>query len=890
MSSTISLNVNGSTLQVDLPPAATLLTALRQLGFTGVKSGCREEECGACSVLIDGRSTPSCHVQIGSLQGSQITTIEGLGTPEELHPLQQAFIEEQVGQCGFCTSGMIVAAQGLLNQYRYPTDAQIREGLAGNLCRCGVYERVRRAIKLRVGRPEAPLFEVRTLTDISPTENIELPGSLTHTPALDAWIRIDPEETITVFSGKVEIGQGLKTALAQIAAEELNVRLDQVRVNMADTALTPDEGITAGSMSLQTSGNAIRYAAAEAHQQLLRIAYEELEAPLERLAVSEGRITDPETGRSITYWELFGGKKFGVNVTGAVQPKSAAAYALVGQPEKQLEITGKVTGTFAFIHDLDLPGMLHARVIQPPTYNARLVEVDTEALSKLPEGVQVVRNGSFLAVAAAREHDAAQACESLKAACTWEADPLTPDQDDLYHALRHASSEDYLVVDGAAQQTSIPEITTPAQASQTLRATYTKPYHMHASLGPSSAVAWMEDGKLTIWAQTQGVFPPRANIAHALGMPEADIHVIHVEGAGCYGHNSADDAAFDAALIAAALPGHPVSLKWSREDEHRWEPYSPATVIEMQASLDATHNLLDWNHDVWSPPHFGRPHPAGAASGLISAWRLENAFEQPEASAGLGTHTGSHRNADPLYEFPARRIAKHVVRQHPLRVSSFRGLGAFANVFAIESFLDELAHAANVDPVEFRLHYLKDQRARAVLLAAAEKIGWESAQEKRMNRRGKGVAFARYKNSACYAAIGVEVSVNTETGKIKLERAVIAADAGQVVNPDGLSNQLEGAFVQAASMTLVEEVTYAENGITSTDWVSYPIMRFPDAPIIQTVILNRPDLPFLGSGEAATGPTPAAIANAVFNASGIRLRHIPFTPEKVLQTTATPLP
>ncbi|MBN2502727.1 MAG: molybdopterin-dependent oxidoreductase [Anaerolineales bacterium] len=889
MPSTIPLNVNGNTIQVDLPPEATLLTALRQLGLTGVKAGCREEECGACSVLIDGRATPSCHVQIGALQDTVIITIEGLGTPEELHPLQHAFIEEQVGQCGFCTSGMLVAAQGLLNQFRYPTDEQIREGLAGNLCRCGVYERVRRAIKLRVGRPEAPLFEVRTLTDISPAENIELPSPLIHTPGLDAWIRIDPEETITVFSGKVEIGQGLKTALAQIAADELDVRLAQINIKMADTALTPDEGITAGSMSLQTSGNAIRYTAAEARQQLLRIAYEELEAPLERLMVAEGRITDPETGRSVTYWELFGGKKFGVNVTGATQPKSAAAYTLVGQPEKQLEITGKVTGTFTFIHDLDLPDMLHALVIHPPTYNARLVEVNAEMLSKLPEGVQVVRDGSFLAVAAAREHDTAQAHEALKAACTWKAEPITPEQDDLYTTLRHAPSEDYLVVDGTAQQVPIPEIGTPAQAAQTLHATYTKPYHMHASLGPSAAVAWLKDGKLTVWAQTQGVFPPRANIAHALGMPEADIHVIHVEGAGCYGHNGADDAAFDAALIAAALPGHPVSLKWSREDEHRWEPYSPATVIEMQASLDAASNLLDWNHDIWSPPHFGRPNPAGATSGLISAWRLENAFEQPEPRAGTGTHSGSHRNADPFYNFPARRIAKHVVRQHPLRISSFRGLGAFANVFAIESFLDELAHAANVDLVEFRLRYLNDRRARAVLLAAAEEIDWESAQEHSVEGHGKGIAFARYKNSASYAAIGVEVSVNMETGKIKLERAVIAADAGQVVNPDGLSNQLEGAFVQAASMTLLEEVTYDENGITSTDWKSYPIMRFPDVPIIQTVILNRPGLPFLGSGEAATGPTPAAIANAVFNASGIRLRGIPFTPERVLQAATTPL-
>jgi CO/xanthine dehydrogenase Mo-binding subunit len=418
------------------------------------------------------------------------------------------------------------------------------------------------------------------------------------------------------------------------------------------------------------------------------------------------------------------------------------------------------------------------------------------------------------------------------------------------------------------------------EASQTLEATYYRPYQMHASLGPSAAVAQFKDEKLTIWVHSQGVYPIRSAIAPVLGLREGDIRIIQTEGSGCYGHNGADDAALDAALLARKFAGRHVSLKWMRADELTWEPYGPAMVMKLRASLGAAGEVLDWNHDVWSYPHLGRPSAGGRQSGLLAAWHLAEPWEKVQRRPIHAPHIGAHRNADPLYDFSRKRIVKHFVPDSPLRVSAMRGLGAYGNVFAIESFIDELATAAGVDPIEFRLRNLKDGRARAVIRAAAEKANWQPGQHFGQNR-GRGLAFAQYKNRQCYAAVVVDLHVDRESGEIKLERAIIAADAGQVVNPDGLSNQLEGGFVQSASWTLREQVNFDENGIIAEDWDSYPILRFPDVPLIETVLINRPELPFLGSGEAAQGPTPAAIANAVFDAVGVRLRQIPFTEERV---------
>jgi len=912
MSDAITLTVNGKHYPLTVDPETPLLYVLRNdLGLKGPKYGCGEEQCYACKVLVDGADIPSCKLPVAQVAGTVIQTVEGLGTANALHPLQEAFVEEGAIQCGYCVSGMIIAAQGLLNRTRYPNDDEIRAALDGNLCRCGVYDRVRRAIKLRIGRPVwDPIYEVFDAPALStplPEQQLLSP-TLQETPDLDAWIHIDGSDTITIFSGKAEIGQGMRTALAQLAAEELDVAISRIRVIMADTELTPDEGVTAGSMSLQMSGNAIRQATAEARHFLLTMAHEELEASgsVDTLVVEDGTITDPATGRSTDYWALFGGQSFGRQVTGAIHPKPFALHKLVGQRAIRIDLPAKATGAPSYVHDMDLPGMVHGRIVRPPSYGARLVAIDEAPIARMPGVLKIVRDGSFLGVIAEREEQAIAARDALYAAAAWEnAAPLPTDQS-IYDILLAGPTENKLVIDGSIVDDPIPAIgSPPATSVHTISAEYFRPYHMHGSMGPSAAAAQWVDGKMTIWSHTQGAYPLRGALVPVLGLEPAQIHVIHTEGAGCYGHNGADDVALDAALLARAYPEQPILLKWTRADEHTWEPYGPAMAIQLNASLDNRGQVIAWNQDIWSYPHSGRPRSGTAdSSGLLAAWHLANPIPAPPRRMMGGRHSGSFRNSDPLYAFPDRRVVVHENPVSPLRTSSMRSLGAYANIFAIESFMDELAMAAGMDPVDFRLQQLVDERAVAVIRAAAEKANWQrrsrpigggtenkgarheeagSEEAGRENKhKGRGIAFAQYKNIQCYCAIVVDVTVDRDSGKIHLDNVVIAAEAGQVVNPDGLSNQLEGGFVQAASWTLHEAVQFDANGITSRDWDTYPILRFTEAPIIETLLLNRPELPFLGSGEASQNPTPAAIANAVYDAVGVRLREIPFTKERVL--------
>jgi len=570
-------------------------------------------------------------------------------------------------------------------------------------------------------------------------------------------------------------------------------------------------------------------------------------------------------------------------VTGLVKPKKPDSYQIVGQAATRLDMVNKVTGTPSYVHDMDLPGMVHGRVVRPPAYDATLIFVDENSVRQMPGVLKIIRDGSFLAVIAEREEQAIWASEALRASAVWENKTSLPTPETIYDHLLTQSALSRLIFSGTAVDDPIPPIEAPKGAASTLQAAYYRPYHMHGSLGPSAAIAQMVDGKLTIWSHTQGAFMLQASIANALKMDKADVRVIHAEGAGCYGHNGADDAGMDAALLARAFPGWPVSLKWMRADEHTWEPYGAAMVMKMHASLDDDGTVIDWNHDVWSYPHTTRPRPTDdGTSGLIAAWHLEQPFPKTKPRLMIRSHFGSYRNADPLYAFSKRRVVTHFVPDSPLRTSAMRSLGAYANVFAIESFMDELAVAAGADPVEFRLKHLEDPRAKAVIEAAAQKANWEKRPYPTNSGSGRGVAFAQYKNQQCYTAIIVDVSVDRQSGQIQLKNVIIAADSGQVVNPDGLSNQLEGGFVQAASWTLEEEVKFDQKGILSQDWDTYPILRFSNAPVIQTVIVNRSELPFLGSGEASQNPTPAAIANAVYDAVGIRLRQIPFTPERVL--------
>jgi len=694
-----------------------------------------------------------------------------------------------------------------------------------------------------------------------------LPGSLQDAPMLDSWIRIDADGGITVFTGKVELGQGIKTALIQVAAEELVVEPRRINLVTADTSRTPNEGYTAGSQSMQMSGTAILNAAAQVRVLLIGLAAARFNVSADHLTVQNGAIRTAD-GRGLTYGELVTGEALHV----AAQPQSALrdprTRTVMGQPMGRVDIPPKVTGGTSYVHDLRLPGMVHARVVRPPSYGARLKTLDTGKVEKMPGFLKLVRNGDFVAVIAQREYEAVSAMRALARAAAWEEKPSLPAQADLYAYIQRLPSQDTVIFGGAAG---------PSFGAGTIAATYTRPYQMHASIGPSCAVGLLQDGMLTIWTHSQGVYPLRTAIAEMLRMPEDRVHCIHMEGSGCYGHNGADDAGADAALIASAFPGRPVRVHWMREEENAWEPYGPAMVSSAKARLDASGNIVDWQYEVWSNTHSTRPGPAGY---LAPAWHLQTPFKPPPPEPVPLPAGGGDRNAIPLYKFPHARVIHHFIPAMPLRVSALRALGAYMNIFAIESFMDELARVARMDAVDFRLRYLDDPRAREIILSAAERFGWSRYQ--RQPGRGRGFAFGRYKNIAAYVATAFEVEVERESGRVRVLRAVAAVDSGEAVNPDGIRNQIEGGIIQSLSWSLYEAVTFDNTRITSTDWGTYPILRFQGLPdTVDVYVTSRPGQPFLGTGEAAQGPTAAALANAVADATGARIRDLPLTPARV---------
>ena len=694
-----------------------------------------------------------------------------------------------------------------------------------------------------------------------------LPGSLKGTPFLDAWICIGADGSITAFTGKAELGQGFRTAFQQIAAEELDVAFESVKVVTADTRLTANEGYTSGSNSMKDSGTAIQNAAAQVRALLVAEAARRLDLPDENLRTENGAVIAPD-GRRLRYGELVGADMLHVQAQPKSKLKEPSAFKVMGQPVPRVDIPAKVTGGAAYVQDMRLPGMVHARVVRPPSYGAQLTDLDTSAVEKLPGVVKVVRDGNFLAVVATKQFQAIKAMNALSAAARWKETAGLPKQDELPRVLTSLPSQD----------TTIFQQSNPAAVGQkTIEATYTRPYQAHGSIGPSCAVAQFADGAMTVWTHTQGVYPDRQGIAEMLRMPPASVRCIHVEGSGCYGHNGADDAAADAALIARALPGVPVRLQWTREQEHAWEPFGPAMVTRLKASLDNDGAIADWNFEVWSNTHSMRP---GGAGSMLAAQHMAQPFVPPAPRPLPLPEGGGDRNAIPIYKFPNARVVHHFIPAMPLRISAMRALGAYHNVFSIESFMDELARAAGADPVEFRLKHLDDPRGRDVIDKAAKAFGWKG--RKAPQDRGFGFAFARYKNLAAYCAIATEVEVNRETGRPRLVRAVAAVDSGQVVNPDGLTNQIEGAIVQSMSWTLYESVTFDDTRITSIDWQTYPILRFDAVPErVEVHIINRPGQPFLGSGETGQGPAAASIANAIADATGKRLRDLPLTRKRI---------
>jgi nicotinate dehydrogenase subunit B len=703
----------------------------------------------------------------------------------------------------------------------------------------------------------------------NPARAAELPGDLKDTPMLSAWLRINADETVTLMIGKVELGQGNVTAVAQVCADELAIDLTRLKIISGDTELVPNEGVTAGSQSMPNCAPAVQQASAEVREILLGLAATKLGQPVDGMKIEDGTIT-AANGKSVTYWKLLTGQELEREATGTAKLRPISEHRYIGKSTPRLDIPGMMTGAAVYVQDMKPKGTVYGAVARPPTYGAKLTELDTTAIKKMPGVIKVIRDGSFLGIVAEREEQANAAAIALGKAAKWKVDKLPTGTEGIFDWLTSAKSDDKEILTKPRSGGAAP--------AKVLKATYLRPYQMHGSIGTSAAIAQLgDDGVMTIHTHSQSVFDTGEAIAELLGIDKKKVHCIHAQGSGCYGHNMADDAAADAALLAVAVPGKPVKLQYTRAQEHEWEPYGSAMVIKTEAGVDAEGNVLDWKLDLWSTPHGTRP--GGKAGNLLSGLYLKKPFKQPVPENGGPPNYSADRNAIAFYEFPGQSVVTHFITEMPLRVSSTRSLGAYANIFAIESFMDELAHAAGADPLEYRLRFLKDERARNVLTKCAEKFGWAGYEKK--ENRGRGIAFGRYKNYAAFVAVAVEVEISPRNGRIHVVRAVVANDSGHMINPDGIANQIEGGLIQSLSWTLKEEVKFDETGVLSNDWKSYPIMTFTEVPPVDVVLVDRPGEPYLGTGEAAQGPTSAAVANAVFNATGARLRRLPFTPDRL---------
>ena len=694
----------------------------------------------------------------------------------------------------------------------------------------------------------------------------DLPVSLAANPHLGSWLSFSNGGTVTIFSGKVEYGQGVWTALAQIAAEELDVALARVTVAPVSTGRSPDEGVTSGSLSIQHSGSALRQACAQARALLLDAAASKLGTAAAALTVDDGQIVAAGQATGLTYWSLATPGLLDRDASAPVPVKPREAWSVAGRSAPRIDLPDKVAGRPRFLHDLVLPGMRYGRIVRPPAAQAELVSVGE---ADLPPGVVVVRDGSFLGVVAPADRAALRAARSLAAAARWNVTESLPDAGDLRSFLLSSPTEDTPLEtphDAAAA----------SAATLTRTAEYTRPFLAHASMAPSCAIARWDGEAVTAWSHSQGVFALRDAIADGLGLPAGQVTVNHAEGAGAYGHNGADDVALDAVLLARAVPGTPVRVLWSREDEMGWAPLGPAMLARLSAGLDAHGKIVTWRQDVWSNGFIGRPGRAGPR--LLALAHL--AGGQPMSPAPDGPATGamgSTRNAVPGYDIPDLEVVRHRLLTMPVRTSSLRSLGAFLNVFAIESFMDELAECAGADPLAFRLAHLTDPRAVRVLEEVAALSGW--AGRARAEGTGYGLGWARYKGLAGYCAAAAEVEAESD---VRVRRLWLAVDVGTVINPDGVINQVEGGAVQSTSWATRERVTFDRARITSVNWDTYPVLRFTEVPEVAVRIVPSGE-PSTGAGEVAQGPVAAAIGNALADAVGVRVRDLPLTPEQVIR-------
>ena len=697
----------------------------------------------------------------------------------------------------------------------------------------------------------------------------ERPTNLTINARFDMWLKFQADETVRVATGKVEIGQGVVTALSHIAAEELDLSLDQVVMLSGDSDQGPNERYTSSSLSIMDSGAAIRAVCAEARDLLLSRAALRLNCSGDQLSVVEGSFLVDGAASDLNYWDLAHEIDWSQAPEGDAKAKAAKDYRIVGQSIPRADLTEKLHGG-AFIHDWLPEGVLHARVLRQPGPGAVLRSLDEAAIGRAAGGdIEVLREENFVAFVGADEAVVEAAAAAAPAHAQWDGAPVidAAQQDGAW--LRGQASDDRIF--GAPEEAEI--------AGDRVQATFSRPYIAHASLAPSCALALYEDEHLTIWSHGQGMHPLRHNVADVLGLDNGSVTALHMYGAGCYGHNGADDAALDAAIIAMRMPGRHIRLQWRREEEFGFEPFGPAMLIDLSVRVDDAGRPADWTAEIWSPTHVQRP---GSGSGyLLAAEALANPpdalepWDPPEAAGGGGT-----RNAKPYYDIPNSRIHHHLVTNAPVRTSALRTLGALPNVFALEAMMDELAMKAGIDPLDYRLSLLSDPRAAAVLSAVAARANW-AERGPGGEGRGVGIAFSRYKNMAAYAAVVVALNVDEE---VHLEKIWVVADAGLVINPDGICNQLEGGAIQGASWTLKEQVQMQGSGVTSLDWDSYQILRFSEIPEIEVEVLDQPEQPSLGVGECSVSPTAAAIGNAVAHALGVRIHDMPLSRQRIMAT------
>ena len=712
-----------------------------------------------------------------------------------------------------------------------------------------------------------------------------LPSGDIDPTSLDSWLVITPDGFVTFYTSKVELGTGTITALAQIVAEELDVPFDKIKMDSGDTSRTIEQGSTVGSRTIERAGPQIRQAAAAARQELLKLAAARLNAPVAKLTVADGVVTVAgDASKRVSYGQLIAGKKFNTKITATgtgwdmkvapeVKPKDPKDYKIVGRSIPRVELPAKVTGEHDYIHDVRIKGMLHGRVVRPPVINTEPVSIDRESIRGIPGVFMIVREGKFVGVVAKTEWAAIKAAQALKV--TWSKPtskvPGTPEE--VFTYLKNTKPARTLKpIDKGDPANAL------SQSKKTYQATYRWPFQMHGMIGPSCAIADVKGDKATIWSGPQGPFRTRGTVARLLGIPEQNVRIIYHEASGSYGRMSTDDGAEDAALLSRAA-GAPVRVQWSRRDEHGWEPKGPAQLDEVKAALDPDGKLLAWDF-----VDYGQPWTASGATPLLAS--LQIGIQPTHPGGPNGTQSSGE-----IYSVPNQRIVSHLVNWHfpepiPLRTSNLRAPGDVARCFASESLIDEIAADLKMDPVEFRLRSLSgNKRGMDCLLAAAEKAGWQKRPlpgpaAAGNIARGRGIALTQRANT--YVATVAEVEVNKATGQVAVKRIVCSHDCGLMINPDGVKNQVEGNVIQGVSRALLEEVTFNADGVTSLDWATYPILRFPDVPDLDVVLINRPEMRPLGAGEGATIPPAAAIANAIFDAVGARLREGPFTPKRVL--------